>query len=97
LTGKRNRLLRTAWTEAWDDPANPGPLPLPLQRLAVGEAETRIMQFPNQSKDLSIVPVGQVVGQFKGIRKTTDVVQALVEEYVEAIERLNGLNTAALK
>ena len=29
-TGKPARQLRTAWTDAWEDPANPSPLPMPL-------------------------------------------------------------------
>ena len=35
ITGKPARQLRSAWTEAWDDPANPEPLPMPLQPLLV--------------------------------------------------------------
>ncbi len=38
LTGKPARQLRTAWTDAWDDPAGPGTLPMPLQGLLVAEA-----------------------------------------------------------
>ena len=41
LTGKRNRLLRSGWTEAWEKPDAPTPLPLPLQDLVAGEAVTR--------------------------------------------------------
>ena len=28
LTGKPARQLRSAWTDAWDDPSNPDPLPM---------------------------------------------------------------------
>ena len=41
-TGKPARQLRSAWTDEWDDPANPDPLPMPLQMILVGEAEARI-------------------------------------------------------
>jgi NAD(P)H-dependent flavin oxidoreductase YrpB (nitropropane dioxygenase family) len=37
--------------------------------------------------------VGQVVGQMNQVRKTRDVVQSLVEEYIEATERLNKLGS----
>ncbi|MGH8972293.1 MAG: nitronate monooxygenase, partial [Acidimicrobiia bacterium] len=35
LTGKPARQLRSAWTEAWERPDSPGPLPMPLQPLLV--------------------------------------------------------------
>jgi NAD(P)H-dependent flavin oxidoreductase YrpB (nitropropane dioxygenase family) len=31
LTGKPARMLRSAWTEEWDEPTAPEPLPMPLQ------------------------------------------------------------------
>src|SRR5207244_5545568 len=31
LSGKPARLLRTAWTDAWEAPESPGTLPMPLQ------------------------------------------------------------------
>jgi NAD(P)H-dependent flavin oxidoreductase YrpB (nitropropane dioxygenase family) len=92
LTGKRNRLLRTGWTEAWEKPDAPPPLPLPLQDLVAGEAVTRTMRYPERSKDVAIIPVGQVVGQLKSVRKTTDIVTELVEGYLDAVERLNAIN-----
>jgi NAD(P)H-dependent flavin oxidoreductase YrpB (nitropropane dioxygenase family) len=95
LTGKRNRLLRTGWTEAWERPDAPDPLPLPLQDLVAGEAVTRTMRYPKRSKDVAIIPVGQVVGQLKSVRKTKDVITELVEGYVEAIDRLNVINASA--
>jgi NAD(P)H-dependent flavin oxidoreductase YrpB (nitropropane dioxygenase family) len=95
LTGKRNRLLRTGWTEAWERPDAPQPLPLPLQDLVAGEAVTRTNRYSERSKDVSIIPVGQVVGQLKSVRKTRDVVTELVEGYVEAIDRLGTINENA--
>ena len=38
-------------------------------------------------------PVGQVVGQLNTVRKTRDVMQDLVEGYLEAVENLDSLNT----
>ena len=42
-TGKPARLLKTKWTQAWDDEDAPEPLPMPLQNLLVAEAHQRIM------------------------------------------------------
>ena len=38
-TGKPARQLRSAWTDEWDDPANPDPLRMPLQPVLVAEAQ----------------------------------------------------------
>ena len=42
LSGKPARLLRTAWTEAWEREDCPGTLPMPLQYMACSEAQARI-------------------------------------------------------
>jgi NAD(P)H-dependent flavin oxidoreductase YrpB (nitropropane dioxygenase family) len=96
LTGKRNRLLRSGWTEAWEQPDAPEPLPLPLQDLVAGEAVTRLARYPRQGRDIHITPAGQVVGQINRIRRTKDVVTELVEEYAEAVDRLESVNARAL-
>jgi NAD(P)H-dependent flavin oxidoreductase YrpB (nitropropane dioxygenase family) len=95
LTGKRNRLLRSAWTEAWEAPNAPEPLPMPLQDLVAGEAVTRLARYSSQAPGLHITPAGQVVGQVKRIRRTKDVVTELVEEYRAATELLDSLNSRA--
>ena len=35
-------MLRSAWTDAWNEPGAPQPLPMPLQSVLVGEAQRRI-------------------------------------------------------
>src|SRR5207253_7455046 len=42
LSGKPARLLRTAWTDAWEAPESPGTLPMPLQFILNSEAMRRI-------------------------------------------------------
>ena len=44
--------------------------------------------------DLDGVPVGQVVGQMNSVEKVSAVIQRLVEEYLEAVDRLNALQPA---
>ncbi|MBK3521635.1 nitronate monooxygenase, partial [Streptomyces sp. MBT70] len=56
LTGKPARQLRTAWTDAWDDPTGPGALPMPLQGLLVAEAVSRIQKY--EVEPLLGTPVG---------------------------------------
>ena len=86
LTGKPARLLRTAWTEAWDDPNGPGALPMPLQFMVTADALQRIGRSGNQA--LAGTPVGQIVGRMNTVRATRDVVFDLVDGAVRAIERL---------
>lgn len=92
LTGKRNRLLKSAWTEAWERPEAPEPLPLPLQDLVAGEAVSRLERYPEYSREVHITPAGQVAGQINQIRRAADVLLELAEGYIETSERLNSLN-----
>ncbi|MHB8669271.1 MAG: nitronate monooxygenase [Acidimicrobiales bacterium] len=89
LSGKPARQLRTAWTDAWDGPASPGALGMPLQYMLTAEAQRRIAKY--QARELVGMPVGQIVGRMDRVRPTRDVVFDLVEGFVEATERLNGL------
>jgi NAD(P)H-dependent flavin oxidoreductase YrpB (nitropropane dioxygenase family) len=53
-------------------------------------------QYPDQTVDVAFNPVGQVVGQFEKVEKTSAVIGRWVTEYVEATTRLDELNAAAL-
>jgi NAD(P)H-dependent flavin oxidoreductase YrpB (nitropropane dioxygenase family) len=92
MTGKPARLLRSAWTDAWDAPDSPGALPMPLQFLLTAEAVHRINRYANNpesgAKELVWMPVGQIVGRMNAVRPTREVMRELVEEYVDAVERI---------
>jgi NAD(P)H-dependent flavin oxidoreductase YrpB (nitropropane dioxygenase family) len=88
-TGKPARQLRSAWTEAFDDPDGPGALPMPLQGILHQEAARRFMRVNN--KDLTGFPVGQIVGRLNEVRPTKDVIFDMVEEWIATTERLNGM------
>jgi NAD(P)H-dependent flavin oxidoreductase YrpB (nitropropane dioxygenase family) len=96
FTGKPCRMLRNDWTEAWETEGNPEPLGMPLQYMVSGMAVAATHRYPDQSVDVAFNPVGQVVGQFKKVEKTGAVIQRWVEEYLEATERLNAFNAAAV-
>ena len=95
FTGKPCRMLRNDWTEAWERPDTPDPLPMPLQYMVSGMAVAATHRWPEKSKDVAFNPIGQVVGQFTKVEKSAQVVQRLVEEYLEAVEGLNALNERA--
>ncbi|MBS1692029.1 MAG: nitronate monooxygenase [Actinobacteria bacterium] len=88
-TGKPARLLKTRWTDAWDAPGAPEPLPMPLQNILVSEAHQRM----NESGDPRTVsmPVGQIVGRMNEIRPVADIVADLVGGFDEATRRLDDI------
>jgi NAD(P)H-dependent flavin oxidoreductase YrpB (nitropropane dioxygenase family) len=90
-TGKPCRMLRNDWTEAWDRDDTPDPLPMPMQMMVAIEAVGAARRHPEQSKDIAFNPCGQIIGRATQVRKARDVVLDLVEEYVEAVDRLNDL------
>ena len=87
-TGKPARMLRNTWTDAWADPAGPGPLGMPLQNILTADANARIAR--SGRKDLAFAPVGQIVGRMNEVRSVRDVMYGLVEEYIETVERLES-------
>ena len=92
FTGKPCRMLRSEWTEAWERPDTPDPLPMPLQYMVSGECVVRGTRYADKAQTVAFNPCGQVVGQLTSERKTRDVMQELVEGYLNAVERLNALN-----
>ncbi|MEU8442923.1 nitronate monooxygenase [Streptomyces microflavus] len=89
LTGKPARQLRTAWTDAWDDQAGPGTLPMPLQGLLVAEAVSRIQKY--EVRELLSTPVGQIVGRMTSERSVQAVVDDLTRGFERAVTRINRI------
>lgn len=91
LTGKPARMLRSAWTEAWDAPDAPPTLPLPLQRAHTAEAQFRIDRAAKDpdsgAYQLATYFVGQVVGRMNQERPARQVLLEMVEEYAEVLGR----------
>jgi len=90
FTGKPCRMLKNDWTEAWERPDTPDPLPMPLQMMVAIEAVGATHRYPEEAKDVAFNPCGQVIGRATRVRKTRDVIYDLVEEYVEAVDRLSA-------
>jgi NAD(P)H-dependent flavin oxidoreductase YrpB (nitropropane dioxygenase family) len=88
-TGKPARLLKSKWTESWNEEDAPSPLPMPLQNLLVAEAHNRI----NAAGDPEVVsmPVGQIVGRMNEVRPVAEVVADLVAEFEATVKRLDGV------
>lgn len=87
MTGKPARQLRTAWTEAWEQPGAPATLPMPLQGLVFNQAARRFGRVRDPRFGGS--PVGQIVGQMNSVRPARDVVFDMVSEYIDTIDRIH--------
>jgi len=93
FTGKTCRMLRNDWTEAWEADDTPDPLGMPLQNMVTMDAIVRTSRYASspQAQAVAFNPVGQTVGMMNGVQSVREVVTDLVEGYVDAVERLNGL------
>jgi len=93
FTGKPCRMLRNDWTDAWEKPDGPKPLGMPLQMMVTLDAVARGHHYAEQAKEVNFNPVGQIVGRLNSVRPVREVVYRLVDEYLEACERLQALST----
>ena len=94
FTGKPARMLRNDWTQAWESPEAPKPLPMPMQYLVAAPAAARARRYGEKGNALGFNPVGQIVGRMNEMRSVKEVVYQLVEEYLAAVERLDKLTSA---
>jgi NAD(P)H-dependent flavin oxidoreductase YrpB (nitropropane dioxygenase family) len=95
-TGKPARQLRSAWTEAWErDPASPGALPMPMQSLisenALRSADRAAAAGNAKAREMVTYFVGQGVGLIDSVRSAGQVVQDFKTDFLDAVERLDGL------
>jgi NAD(P)H-dependent flavin oxidoreductase YrpB (nitropropane dioxygenase family) len=91
-TGKPCRMLRNDWTEAWEKPDAPKPLGMPLQWMVTADAVSRVHRYAAKAQPVAFNPVGQVVGMMNEVEPVRAVIQRMVEEYVDAVDRLAALN-----
>ena len=85
-SGKPARLLKNRWTDAWEQPGAPAPLPMPLQNLLVSEAHQRLMR--SGQPDVVPMPAGQIVGRITEVRPVAEVMATLIAETDETLRRL---------
>ncbi len=95
-TGKPARQLRSAWTDEWDSPESPGYLPMPLQPMLIGRASHRIDRAAFNPQNTGAVKlanyfVGQIVGQMNESKKADRVVLEMIEEFIDAVTRVNEM------
>lgn len=91
FTGKPCRMLRNEWTDAWEHPDNPKPLGMPLQMMVANETLRRTARAGDAGQVMGFNPCGQVIGHINQSRSVRQVVTSMVEEFIEATERLTKL------
>lgn len=89
MTGKQGRMLRTKYVEAWMDPQAPKPLQWPMQSILCGYPFRRAERAHNL--DYWTYSVGQIVGDMKGHTTVKSEVERLLNEYLEALERMQSI------
>ncbi len=93
FTGKTARMLKNEWTEAWERPDTPDPLPMPLQGYLTFDAVRRTSRYAGagETQKVAFNPIGQVVGQINEVESCRDIMYRLQTEYLEALERVNAI------
>jgi len=89
LTGKSCRILKSGYTEAWEQPGAPKPLTFPLQSILAGEPLRRAERAGKL--DYWTYAIGQIVGDMKSETTVRQVFADLLTEYAAATEHLQEL------
>jgi NAD(P)H-dependent flavin oxidoreductase YrpB (nitropropane dioxygenase family) len=94
-TGKPSRQLRSGWTDAWELPGNPDPLPMPLQSL-ISEPTLRAIERSAAAgnpaaRDLVTYFVGQGVGLIDSVKSARQVVEEFKLDFADALDDLQRL------
>ncbi len=85
-TGKPLRVLRSKWTDAWDAPDAPEPLPLASQKLLVAPALKRL-ELANAVDYMGYIS-GQIVGRIKKEQRISEIMSEMIADYENALTRL---------
>jgi NAD(P)H-dependent flavin oxidoreductase YrpB (nitropropane dioxygenase family) len=95
-TGKPSRQLRSGWTDAWELPDSPSPLPMPLQSLisegALRAVERSAAAGNPSARNLVTYFVGQGVGLIDSVKSARQVVEEFKLDFADAVEELQDLS-----
>ncbi|WP_338699947.1 nitronate monooxygenase [Bradyrhizobium sp. 26S5] len=87
-TGKPLRGLRSRWTDAWDAPDAPEPLPLAAQKLLVAPALKRL-ELANAVDYMGYMS-GQIVGSIKAERHVREIMKSMTTECLAVLRTLGS-------
>jgi hypothetical protein len=64
---------------------------MPLQGLVTIDMIMRTQQYAEAAQPVAFNPVGQIVGRMNQLTPVRSVISQLIDEYFEAVERLEDL------
>ena len=88
-SGKNCRILRSKFTEAWDEPGAPPTLDYPVQNALKDQYMQRIERYGKA--ELLSYPIGQVVGQMNQETTVRQVIHDMLSEFADAADRFSSL------
>lgn len=96
-TGKHARQLKSSWTDAWENPSNPDPLPMPLHGMLIQGAKSQIEDDATKGgqggRDLINYFVSQTVGMLNEERPVAEVFKNIVNDCQEVLQRINDISS----
>ncbi len=94
-TGKYSRQLKSAWTDAWETPDAPTPLPMPYQFGLTERALRKVNKLAegghSGAEELATYWVGQGIGMMNQSLTTKTVMYDFMEDFLKASDRLTKL------
>lgn len=88
MSGKPIRQLKTLWTEAWERPDAPSPLPMPLQGIVAGPVLQAITDY--KIEPFMGSPAGQVIGTITELKPAREIVLDIIEGARDVLDELFG-------
>lgn len=88
-SGKNCRILRSKWTEAWEEPGAPKTLDYPVQAALTYQTMRRVTHA--RAKEVVTYPVGQIIGQVSESRSVRQVFYDMLTEFADVAARFNAI------
>lgn len=88
MTGKRNRVLRSGWTNAWEQTGAPPTLGMPFQHLLAQEAMKRARR--SNAPGFLSWPAGQVIGQMNEVTSVREIMFRMLSEFGDTVSHMAG-------
>ena len=85
-SGKPARLIRSGWTQEWDAPSAPKPLPMPFHQVLTGALLAAVEEHGVES--LAYTGAGQGVGWFNELKTVQEIVERLVSETRASLDQM---------
>lgn len=89
-SGKTTRQVHTAWSQEWEAPAAPKPLPMPYQQVLTADLLAGVEE--HRIEPLMYIFAGQSVAWFNEQRTVAEIVDRLINETRDALDGSDWVN-----